>query len=578
FSHGKSTTKVIGRVEMQTEDVSTDEWHMVVASWDREAGKGWIALDGAGASGETAFSPDHRAVFAVYLGGGFGGRTGGLNLPGLTLDDFVLYDVSLPILEAELTPLPQEDAEYLPVVEEGVRRTMNFMADLQKWGGWQCIYTWPTLIGSAAQGREWVDFDDYIDNDKGNGSAPLAARFLWAYETMGDYRWLDVGLRSGEFYLAAQAEEGYWVHGYRMTVHGIVPLASRRSIKFQDQDQVHPMYLLYYLYRLTGDERYLDAVKRAGEFYLKAQNPNGSYPHHYDLVSGVGRNARGVEGGGELNDRATNDAIDVMALMYHITQDPRYIQTMKRVGDWLLEAQGDEVPLWSDQYDAENNPAWARAFEPPSYGVTATTLACQALRELYRFSGDERYVEAIRRTDEWMKANLTDGEMSCYIDPQSGRPIAAWERKIYFLDDPASVAYLKTVPIGSGYTKTRKIGPTISRFLEQALGSKPKPTVLTAEAAMASLAGRRSGAEHALSTCNEAGVWTVPNVANFMGSLGEGFSSNIPRAAMMISYVEACRIAMGELAPRYPGSHDIRYLAYPFPDWYDVDWDECINQ
>ncbi len=66
------------------------------------------------------------------------------------------------------------------MVEAGVRRTMNYMADLQRWGGWQCIYTWPTLLGSAAQGREYVDFDDYIDNDKGNGSAPLAAKFLWA--------------------------------------------------------------------------------------------------------------------------------------------------------------------------------------------------------------------------------------------------------------------------------------------------------------------------------------------------------------------------------------------------------------
>ena len=197
---------------------------------------------------------------------------------------------------------------------------------------------------------------------------------------------------------------------------------------------------------------------------------------------------------------------------------------------------------------------------------------------MYRFSGDERYVEGIRRADEWMQANLPDGAMSTFIDPESGRAIAAWDRKIYFLDDPASVAYLKTVPIGSSYATTRKVGPTISRMLAQALGSKPNPTVLTAEAAMASLADKRDAAEHAIGSANEAGVWTVPNVANFMGSLGEGFSSNIPRASMMISYVEAARIAMGELAPRYPGSSNIRYLAYPYPDWYEVDWTACVNE
>lgn len=578
FSRTRRITDPIAQLDLATGVVSTDEWHTVVASWDRESGVGWIALDGTGVSGALEFSADRRPAFALYLGGGFAGRIGGLNLPGLAFDDFVLYDIPLPILEADLTPLPAEEAAYLPEAEAGLRRTMDYMADLQRWGGWQCMYTWPTLLGSAAQGREYVDFEDYIDNDKGNGSAPLAAKFLWAYETLGDYRYLDAGLRAGEFYLAAQADEGYWVHAYRMTVNGIVPLASSRNIKFQDQDQAHPIYLLYYLHRLTGDERYLDAIKRAGEFYLLAQNPNGSYPHHYDMEEGTGENARGVAGGGELNDGATNDAIDMMALMYHITKDPRYIQTMKRVGDWLLEAQGDTVPLWSDQYDAENNPAWARAFEPPSYGVTATHLACRALRALHWFSGDERYLDGIRRADEWIKANLPDGKMSTFVDPESGRAIAAWDRKIYFLDDPASVAYLKTVPIGSSYVTTRDIGSGVAHYLKLAQGNAPVGRKLTAEAAMASLAAKREQSQYAIRTANEKGVWTVPVASNFIGSLGESFGSNIPRASMIITYVEAARIAAGELSPRYPGSHNIRYLAYPYPDWYEVDWADCVNE
>lgn len=577
FSRTSRTTNPIARVNLAVGDVSPDEWHTVVASWDRASGMGWIALDGAGVRGEMAFSQDHRPAYALYLGGGFGGRTGGLNLPGLSLDDFVLYDVPLPVLEADLAPLPEKDAAYLPAVEAGVRRTMNYMADLQRWGGWQCLYTWPTLIGSSAQGREFVDFDTYVDNDKGNGSCPLAAKFLWAYETMGDYRWLDVGLRSAKFYLAAQAEEGYWQHGYHMTVRGIQPVTSRRHIKLQDQVQAHPMLLLFFVHRLTGDERYLDAVERAGEFYLHAQNPNGSWSHHYDMEAGMGKTARGLPEGGELNDRAMNDAVDMMALLHHITGEAKYVQAMKRGGDWLLEAQGDEVPLWSDQYDADNNPVWAREFEPPSYGVTATTLACEALGEMYRFSGDERYLDGIRRADAWSKANLENGEMSTFIDLSTGRPIAAWQRKIYFLDEPESVAYLKTVPIGAGYAQTRKIGPTVARILERAQGAKPRPKKLTPKDALASLTGKRGSAEHAMSTCNEAGVWTSPVVSNFMGSIGEGFGSNVPLASMMIAYVEACRLTMGELSPRYSSSGDIKRLAYPFPDWYEVDWEECTK-
>jgi len=361
-------------------------------------------------------------------------------------------------------------------------------------------------------------------------------------------------------------------------VYGIKPVTSPRNIKLQDQDQSHPMLLLTYLHRITGDKRYLPAVKRAGEFYLRAQNPNGSWSHHYDLVEGRGENGLGMPGGGELNDRATNDAIDMMALMYHLTGEAKYIRAMKRVGDWLLQAQGDVVPLWSDQYDADNNPVWARHFEPPAYGVSATCLACQGLRAVYRFSGDQRYLAGIRSAAEWITANLPEGRMSCFVDPGNGRAIAGWERKVYFLDEPESIAFLKTVPVGTGYLRTSNIGRTVTRLLEQAEAGPPRREVLIADAAMSALAGKRQRAANAMDSRNEAGVWTVPVVANYMGSIGEGFGSNIPRATHMIAYVEAARIATGELEPRYPGSHNMLHLAYPFPDWYEVDWQDCLKQ
>lgn len=567
------TDQFISRLDLPLGQVSTDAWHTVVASWDRAAGRGWVALDGEGVSGELTGSTDPRAAFAIFLGSAGSSRPGGLNFPPLAFDDFVLYDQPLPLLEATPEPLPEEDAAYVPEVEDGIRQTLGLLADLQRWGGWQTLYTWPTLLGSAAQGRDFIDFDDYLDNDKGNGSCPVASRFLWAYEAIGDYQWLEVGLRTGEFLLAAQAPEGYWVHGYRMTVHGIRPVAGPSSIKFQDQDQSHPMLLLTYLHRLTGDQRYLDAAKRAGEFYLTAQNPNGSWPHHYDLPNQRGENATGIPGGGELNDRATNDAVDMMALMYHLTKEPKYIQAMRRLGDWLLAAQGRRVPLWSDQYDGDNNPAWARAFEPPSYGATATTLACQALREIYRFSGDQRYLTGLQKAHDWIDANLPEGQMPCFVDPESGRAIAAWDRQIYFLDDPKSIAFLKTVPVGSGYTKKTNVGGTVARLLQQAQGAKPQPVAMDPATARDALGGKRNAARSAMDSRHEAGVWTVPIVADYMGSIGEGFAAVSPRVTMMIGYVETARIATGELPARYPGSADLRLLAYPEPDWYEVDWE-----
>jgi hypothetical protein len=250
----------------------------------------------------------------------------------------------------------------------------------------------------------------------------------WHY-VVGDSRWLEVGLRTGEFILAAQAPEGYWLHGYRMIVKGVQPVTTSANIKLQDQVQADPILLLAYLHRLTGQQRYLDAVKRAGDFYLLAQNPNGSYTH---------------------------------------------------------------------QYDAESRPAWGRHFEPPAYGASATGMAVEALRELYRFSGDKRYPEGIRRASEWIAANLPEGQMSSFMDPESGRAIAAWERKVYFLDDPKSAEFLKTVPFGSNYLSMPNVGATVSRTLQQAEATPPARVLLTAEAARASLPARRASARFAM--------------------------------------------------------------------------------
>ena len=210
---------------------------------------------------------------------------------------------------------------------------------------------------------------------------------------------------------------------------------------------------------------------------------------------------------------------------YHLTGERQYVEALKRAGDWLVEAQGDEVPLWADQYDADNNPAWAREFEPPAYGTTATQVAVQALREVYRFSGDDAYVEAIRRTLAWLEENCPEGKLSCFTEPGTGRAIAGWGRKVYYLDNADDVAYLKTQPMGSGYTKQIEIVAGVRRMLEQAEAGPPGPSVVTQESALASLPSLRNSATSALDTQHESGVWLVPKVANYMGSLGRGFGA-----------------------------------------------------
>ncbi len=562
----------LSRVELTVGTVDPAAWHSLVASWERDTGTGWLAFDGAGETGPLTFPARRGPLLALYLGGGFGGRQGGLNLPGLAFDDLVVYDQPLPALERAPAPLPGDHAALVERTEPALRKCYDLICDLQRWGGWQTLYTWPTLLGSSAQGREYVDFDDYVSNDKSNITPHVGARLLYAWQVLGDHRYFEAAQRVGEFLLAAQDQRGFWVHGYRMTVHGIQPAASETMIKLQDSVQSHPIFFLTYLNRLTGDERCLAAVQRAGAFYLAAQNPNGSWSHHYDAKLGAGVNAIGQPGGGELNDRCTNDAIDVMVLLHHVTGEARYLEAVRRAGQWLIDARlKGAVCGWADQYGPDNQPAWARAFEPPAWSATATDLAARALVEVYRLSGDERYLQPLRDCLAWLDKAHPDGQVSDFLDPATGRAIAAWERQVYFLDEPASVAFLKTVPIGSGYTKTVAVTGRLMRVLDRAAVPNLVPA-LDAEALRARLETLRPAVDKALAGQSAAGVWLTPVVADFMGSLGQGFALISHPANNFVRYLETARMVMGELPAEWRGDGNILSLAWPRPDWYHVAW------
>ncbi|MDP6118236.1 MAG: pectate lyase [Planctomycetota bacterium] len=574
FREGRFARDEVSTLKLPFGEVSADAWHSVVASWDWRAGEALIALDGRAVRGKIKFPGRHSRVMVFYVGGGFGARLGGMNEPGMEMDEFALYDLPLWVLDPA-SELGKEDEALLSEAEAGVRKCYNQIVALQRWGGWQTLYTWPTLIGSAAQGREWVDFEEVVGNDKSAATPRIAARLLYSYEVLGDYRFFEAALKTGEFLLAAQDKElGFWLHGYEMTVAGIRPATTRRHIKLQDSVQSHPIFFLSYLHRLTGDDRYLEALKKAGEFYLTAQNPNGSWSHHFDAEKGIGLTARGQPQGGEINDLTMNDAIDVMALMYHITDDVKYVAAMKRAGEWLLRAQLKGTVGWAEQYDKDDRPVRARHFEPPAYSSSATRSASRALVELYRFSGDERFLAAVRKAVEWVEGKAEDGLYWCYYDPASGRPIAGWQGKTYFMDDADQRNWIRKQPIGIWQTKPYYRLSSMQQFLGKAAPPKPEDLVpdVTKKAAAERMASYRPRARYALDTRHKSGLWVVPKVSNFMGSIGAGFGAFSPRTLMLLQYIESARIVKGELEPGPRPIGTLLRLAYPKADWYAVGW------
>ena len=204
--------------------------------------------------------------------------------------------------------------------------------------------------------------------------------------------------------------------------------------------------LLCYLHRVTGEQEYLDAAKRGADFLITAQNPNGSWPHHWLLETQTGVTARGIENGGEVNDYGTSGPIQALLNMHEYSGDERYLEAALRGADWLVEAFIDNgnVAGWAGQYDAENNPAEARHFEPPSVTQYAARWAARGLFAAYRATRDERYLAPVARVLEWFEDNAVDvdGEAAWWwdYDADSGRPIQMYRQEIYYMDDRADVA------------------------------------------------------------------------------------------------------------------------------------------
>ena len=84
-----------------------------------------------------------------------------------------------------------------------------------------------------------------------------------------------------------------------------------------------------------------------------------------------------------------------------------------------------------------------------------------------------------------------------------------------------------------------------------------------------------AAAAEAMESQNEAGVWVVPKIADYMGSIGAVFYTESGQVRSILRYIEAARIAKGELAPIWRGDGNVRQMAYPEDGWYDVAWDEA---
>jgi len=157
-----------------------------------------------------------------------------------------------------------------------------------------------------------------------------------------------------------------------------------------------------------------------------------------------------------LNDNAQADVIDTMFEAAEIYLQTKYSDAARKGGDFLILAQmPDPQPAWAQQYNAQMQPAWARKFEPASITGGESQGAIRILMQVYRQTGDKKYLEPIPRALDYLaKSALPEGRLARFYELKTNHPLYFTRQyELVYTDDDLPTHY--GFKVGNNATRLR---------------------------------------------------------------------------------------------------------------------------
>ncbi len=139
------------------------------------------------------------------------------------------------------------------------------------------------------------------------------------------------------------------------------------------------------------------------------------------------------------NDNLHANCISTLLRAWEVYEDPRYLNALKKAGEFLLTAQmPDPQPAWAQAYNAQMHPVWDRAFEPSAIAGRESQRLIWSLLDLYRVTKDERYLDSAQRAIDYLSRSLLpDGKISRFYELETNRPL-------YFTRGPGGNGHVMT--------------------------------------------------------------------------------------------------------------------------------------
>jgi len=245
--------------------------------------------------------------------------------------------------------------------------------------------------------------------------------FARAYEVTGAPKYLDWLCLMADFLMEAKQPAGGYVRTCYVKQLGSKKTFPSRDCSFRNSRGLKAVRIILDAHRWTGDGKYLASAIETADFVLRAQYECGAWPSEYPPREGSWLALP------MLNDQVTISQSRLLLEVHEITGDARYLEGVKRAGQWFIDWQLPEpTPGWAQQYNWDKTPAWGRPFEPPSCCGSPSSHAINLLVDIHLATGDEKYLEPIPAVIAWFERSRTgEDEWARFYEPSTGRPIYA---------------------------------------------------------------------------------------------------------------------------------------------------------
>jgi hypothetical protein len=190
------------------------------------------------------------------------------------------------------------------------------------------------------------------------------------------------------------------------------------------------------------DVRLRTARDYALEKLLEAQRLNGGWPQRWNGVPADPKEypvqparfpadypreypKQNYMGHYTLNDNTQRDCVMTLLDAAKRLGRAEYRAAALKGGDFVILAQLPEPqPGWAQQYNAQLEPAWARAFEPPCVCSGEGSGAMRLLVDLYLETGEQKYLEPLPRAIAWYKrSEIAPGLWARMYELRTNTPI-----------------------------------------------------------------------------------------------------------------------------------------------------------